>query len=328
MTRARRTLIALDTTSYFHIYVRTVRNSYLCGHDNATGHNYDHRKQWLEDELLRLSGIFSIDISAYAIMSNHYHIVLHVDKDRAARWGAAEVVERWHLLFKGSDQSRAFSKGEYLDGAARILLDSQISTWQKRLMDISWFMRVVNERIARRANAEDGCTGRFWQGRFKSQALLDHKALISCMAYVDLNPVRAKVADSPEASAHTSIKRRIDACRRQSGTDFVDEQATSLQRFAGNSELDGLPFQLRDYIQLVDWTGRQIREDKPGHIDAELPPILDRLSFESNHWLYLTRHYQSCFKTLVGSVVELRAACRQMGWKKCHSMSMCRTLLG
>ena len=213
MTRARKTLISLESTSYYHICVRSVRRSFLCGEDRFTGKNFDHRKQWLEDELLRLSEIFAIDLSAYSIMSNHYHVILHVDKARTHQWDATEVVKRWHRLFKGSKQSQAFSRGEVLEGADRILLDSEIAKWQKRLCDISWFMRVVNEKIARRANTEDGCKGRFWEGRFKSQALLDEKALLACMAYVDLNPVRAGVAQTPEDSAHTSIKRRIDALR-------------------------------------------------------------------------------------------------------------------
>ena len=170
MTRARKTLIALESTSYYHICVRAVRRSFLCGEDRHAGRNFDHRRQWLEDELLRLSEIFAIDISAYAILSNHYHVILHVDKARTLHWDAAEIVKRWHRLFKGSTQSQAFICGESVEGADRILLDSDIAKWERRLIDISWFMRVVNEKIARKANAEDGCTGRFWEGRFKSQA--------------------------------------------------------------------------------------------------------------------------------------------------------------
>ena len=104
MTRARKTLIALESTSYYHICVRAVRRSFLCGKDRFTGKNFDHRKQWLEDELLRLSEIFAIDLSAYSIMSNHYHLILHVDNARTNQWDAIEVVKRWHRLFKGSKQ--------------------------------------------------------------------------------------------------------------------------------------------------------------------------------------------------------------------------------
>ena len=332
MTRARKTLIALESTSYYHICVRAVRRSFLCGEDRFTGKNFDHRKQWLKDELLRLSEIFAIDLSAYSIMSNHYHVILHVDKARTHQWDAAEVIERWHRLFKGSKQSQAFSRGEVLEGADRILLDSEIAKWQARLSDISWFMRVVNEKIARRANVEDGCKGRFWEGRFKSQALLDEKALLACMAYVDLNPVRAGVAQTPEDSAHTSIKRRIDALRSSGRVpDVVAHQPKRLEQFVGNPRQPmpaGLAYRVEDYIELVDWTGRQIREDKRGRIDDDQPPILERLGIETEHWLYLTQHYQSSFKSLVGTVYRVREACQQLGWKKSHSLAMCKALLG
>jgi REP element-mobilizing transposase RayT len=332
MTRARKTLIALDATPYYHICVRAVRRSFLCGKDKLTGRDFEHRKQWLEDELLRLSEIFAIDVAAYAILSNHYHVILHVDKGRTANWSALEVVERWHRLFKGTAQSQAFAKGETLEGADRTLLDSKISTWTQRLMNISWFMRVINEKIARKANLEDGCTGRFWEGRFKSQALLDEKALLACMAYVDLNPVRAKMAKTPEDSLHTSVKRRIEAVRSQGNfSDVPAGQPDKLQRFVGNPRQDtlpGLPFRLDDYLELVDWTGRQMREDKRGYINSEAPPILNRLGMHTEHWLYLTQNFQSSFKSLVGPVVHLRAACRHLGWKKCHSLSACRVLFG
>jgi REP element-mobilizing transposase RayT len=332
MTRARKTLIALEATPYYHICVRAVRRSFLCGKDKLTGRDFDHRKQWIEDELLRLSDIFAIDLAAYAIMSNHYHVILHVDKRRTATWSASEVVKRWHRLFKGTVQSQAFANGEVLEGADRTLLDSQISTWTQRLMDISWYMRVINEKVARKANVEDRCTGRFWEGRFKSQALLDEKALLACMAYIDLNPIRAKVTKTPEDSLHTSVKRRIDAARSQGRvSDVQAKQPKQLLSFAGNPRQDmppGMPFRLADYLELVDWTGRQIRENKRGHIDSETPPILQRLNLQTEHWLYLTQHFQSSFKSLVGPVIQVRAACRHLGWKKCHSLSMCRSLLG
>jgi putative transposase len=69
-------------------------------------------------------------------------------------------------------------------------------------------MRCMKEPIAREANREDGCTGRYWEGRYKSQALFDEIALAACMAYADLDPVRAGLAEVPEASEYTSIKER------------------------------------------------------------------------------------------------------------------------
>jgi len=157
-------------------------------------------------------------------------------------------------------------------------------------------MRIVNESIARQANAEDLCTGRFWEGRFKSQALLDDQALLACMAYVDLNPIRAGIANSPETSDHTAIQNRLNALRTNSAPQ------NQLEQFVGaRSQEVGLPFTLTDYIELVDWTGRIVRDDKRGSINPNLPPILKRLNFEKDAWHTLTTQFESQFKQWVGA---------------------------
>ena len=144
-----------------------------------------------------------------AVMSNHYRVVLHVRTDIANDWSEHDVVQRWHKLFNGTLFSQQLLNGEPLSAAQWRVLRADIKKWRARLCDISWFMRIVNESIARQANKEDKCTGRFWEGRFKSQALLDDKALLSCMAYVDLNPIRARMASTPERSEYTSIRKRL-----------------------------------------------------------------------------------------------------------------------
>ncbi|MES1191715.1 MAG: alpha-amylase family glycosyl hydrolase [Steroidobacter sp.] len=182
----------------------------MCGKDKQSGTNYDHRKQWLVSRLRFLSYVYAIDICANAVMSNHYHVVLHVDKERALGWSAKEVAERWQQIYNGHplvDQWLAHP--ETMSGAQQAAVDELIEEWRKRLYGIDWFMRGVNETIARMANDEENLKGRFWEGRYKSQALLDEAALLTCMAYVDLNPVRAGITNDLVTSDFTSIQQRL-----------------------------------------------------------------------------------------------------------------------
>lgn len=110
-------------------------------------------------------------------------------------------------------------------------------------------MRCLNEHLARLANAEDNCTGRFWEGRFTSQALLDEADLLTCMMYVDLNPIRAGMTDSPELSDYTSIQQRIQTMQKEKTT------ALPLKDFhhVGTAKkTTTLPYTLQDYLQLLD----------------------------------------------------------------------------
>ena len=200
MTTPRKQLISLIDTPYYHCISRCVRRAFLCGEDKNTGKNFDYRRGWVEDKLLSLSQVFAIDVCAYAVMSNHTHTVLFVDEDTAKGWSTKEVLERWHQLFKGTLLTQQYCRGEEIPEYLTITLMETVEVYRNRLMDISWFMRLLNQSIAIQANQEDNCTGHFWEGRFKSQALLDEAALAACMAYVDLNPVRANIAKTPESS--------------------------------------------------------------------------------------------------------------------------------
>jgi REP element-mobilizing transposase RayT len=329
MPKARKTLVSLDATPYYHCVSRCVRRAFLCGDDPVSGQSYEHRRQWIEDKILSLGQIFSIDIATYAVMHNHYHVLLHVDKTQAEQWSVREVIEHWHLLFKGHLLSQRYLQNESLTRAEVNALDELVVLWRKRLTDISWFMWVLNEGIAREANKEDCCTGRFWEGRFKSQAILDESALAACMAYIDLNPIRAGLAKTPETSIHTSIKKRIKQACTSKVPNRMDQQPPALLPFVGNPREDmpkGLPFCLTDYIELVDWTGRIIREDKKGSIPKQLPPVLARLGIEVDNWIYLTEHFESPFKSLVGTALSMRRACEALGQNWVHGVAQCERL--
>ncbi len=307
-----------------------MRRAFLCGEDSHSGVSYEHRRGWIRERLFHLAEVFSIEIAAYAVMSNHYHQVLAVDREEAQSWNADEVIERWHRLFSGNLLSQRYLVGESLLAAERRALDTFVESWRERLTEISWFMRCLNEDIARKANSEDGCTGRFWEGRFKSQALLDEKALAACLAYVDLNPVRAMMADSPETSDFTSVQERSGAAKNATAPNTLTQQPARLLPFAGNPRQDmpkGLPFRVTDYLALVDWTGRQLREDKRGAIYSRLPPILERLQIDPKHWLYMTRQFESRFKGIVGTALRLKAVCQELGYRRRPNAAACRALL-
>jgi len=114
MTTARKQLISLVDTPYYHCISRCVRRAFLCGKDKNTGQNFEHRRGWVEDKLLALSETFAIDVCAYAIMSNHTHMVLFIDEDTAKAWSTKEVLERWHKLLKGTLITRQYCRDEPL----------------------------------------------------------------------------------------------------------------------------------------------------------------------------------------------------------------------
>ena len=244
MGLARREIVSLDETPYYHCVVRCVRRAFLCGQQGDK--NYDYRRKWLEELLLLYEKVFAIDLCAYAIMHNHYHVVLHVDQDQLRTWTDQDVVKRWHKLFNGHHLSHKWMRHEILNTNEMKQLQELIIRWRSRLGSMSWFMRVINERIARKANQEDDCTGHFWEGRFKSQALLDTKALLTCMAYVDLNPIRAGIATTLSRSQFTSIRFRLKNRSQLSLYPFLDNIT--------QEACDGLSFNLNDYIALLQWT--------------------------------------------------------------------------
>ncbi|MDP6535191.1 MAG: transposase [Gammaproteobacteria bacterium] len=321
MTRARYQQISLQDTPYYHCISRCVRRTYLCGDDPFTGKNFDHRKQWLVTRIKQLAAQFSVEICAYAIMSNHYHLVLHVDSEKALAFSDEEVIKRWTALFPRNAILIETLRKNLKTKTAKNQLNRQIKLWRERLMDISWFMRCLNESVARQANREDDCTGRFWEGRFKSQALLDEKALITCMAYVDLNPVRAGMCESLDSSDFTSIQERLiihakkvkkrsyrqhRLLTRRSVKHLIGRQPSvkqsnlksmgELQDFSGST----LPVTQHSYFDLLESTCKAlslagIDRSKAVHVLREKQTVLQGIGISPQAWLdgvtTFHRHY-------------------------------------
>lgn len=346
MTKARKSIINVNDTPYYHCMGRCVRRAFLCGVDNFSGKDFSHRKQWIVDKLSELSHVFLIDVCAYAVMSNHYHVVLKINHEQALQISDEEVIELWMKLFKGNVLIQRYLKGDCTTDAEQDKVHEIVAEWRKRLSDISWFMRCLNEYIAHKANEEDKCTGRFWEGRFKSQALLNEQALLSCMAYVDLNPIRAGLADSLDCSDYTGIRQRIKdiqlvvgneplvdkhkkqvrVCSAESKENKEDVIMIKLADFIGSKDVDGIPYLLMDYLELVDWTGRAIRDNKKGFIPDSEPKIISKLGFTPDLWMTSVSQFSDHFYSHIGTDDQLKSICKKTGINWLAGSRSCREI--
>jgi REP element-mobilizing transposase RayT len=328
MPQPRYRLVDTQATPFYHCVSRCVRRTFLCGYDQASRKNFDHRKQWILDRIKILSSAFAIDVCAYAIMSNHFHLVLHIDNERSQAWTSDEVVARWLTLYSGASVAQRYQAGLPLSQPEQDAMANLVEVWRGRLADLSWYMRCLNETIARMANQEDNCTGRFWEGRFRSQALLDEAALVSCMTYVDLNPVRAGMSKTLEQSEFTSIQERLKLYKkrhsknRQSWLQPLAEEVTGPE--SNPESKSSLPITQLDYFALVDWTGRAVRTDKRGAIPSHVKPILQKLYVNEASWVDSTRYFGKRFGRALGRIEKLKGFAQQINQNWLHGHTQAR----
>jgi len=322
MAYPRSQLVSDEDPGFFHCVSRCVRRASLCGFDSATGKDYEHRRQWIEDRMLKLADSFAVSVYAYAVMSNHFHIVLRNDPTVAQDWSDRELAERWLAVFPGSISDR--DDPTCVERATLALLGNaeRLAVIRQRLGSVSWFMRALNEPIARMANREDGCTGRFWEGRFKCQALLDERAVLSCMAYVDLNLVRAGMCETLRDSHHTSVRHRLESTRSAIGKALGRRSQDEPLRPVAGLDSDTLTeLTESSYIELVRWTGLQAHPEKRGKLSAteETPP--EGLWAVANHpkeWMRRVQGTESRYYRAIGSAEALMLKAADLGqrWMK------------
>ena len=345
-----RSILLPARPGWTHVISRCVRKAYLCGGRDG---RWEYRRQWVEDRLRDLTAVFAVEVAAYAVMSNHVHAVVRMSPEVAGGWTAQEVVARWLVVF-GKNAERLVVNGARDPMTQMFAEDAAwVAERRARLANLSWFMRAFKEPLARRANLEDHCSGRFWEGRYTSVPLLDQAALVACMAYVDLNPVRARMATTPEASACTSVQQRAQARQRHRVANGARESVargavsaaratrslqaaglTAANTFAVKASpeaglfiapmarcrhlAEGVPtaswkLSVDEYLTLVDLTGRVIRQGKRGAIDPRLPALLSRLDLRVDDWIATMIGWRQMHGSGVGHTESRAAAAATRG---------------
>jgi REP element-mobilizing transposase RayT len=327
MATARKEIVDPKVTRLYHCISKCVRGGYLLGddpsqiHNQALGDGLENRKQWIEDRLEFLTQHFAVSVAGFAILDNHLHVLVRLDPQVALDWTDEQVVRNWLAIYPPS--SLDMNNEQLVQQALNKELASppRVIQLRERLSSLSWFMKALKEPISRMANQIDGCSGAFWQSRFKSIAILDEEALLATCVYIDLNPVAAGIALTPEESLHTSVRQRVEHAREQGKIEVLKlarQGSVAASQGAGNLEQDHwlipiedrrqhtnaaepskreglLPtFSLGSYLQLVEYTGRLFREGKARLSDG-LQEVFDRLESSADIW-------QARMKRLMGSV--------------------------
>lgn len=283
-------IVDSENAGTYHLISRCVRRARLAGRDPVTGLDYSHRRTWLEKRIRYLAEHFSIAVYAYSIMENHLHLVVRTDPAATLQWDAQTVLRRWCAVKRRKFESpRDFEA--WLSVAA--CDEALVAKLRSRLGSLSWFMSVLKEPIARLANAEDGCTGHFWEARFHCKALLDEAAVLSGMAYVDLNPLRAGIVNVPEAATHVSIAERW---KNRVGN---EGPAPALLPIAGHGPERMIS--VDEYFQLVDAVGRTHRSEGAATIKRSAPPVLQRLGLSQAAWAAQVSCTESRFWRVIGN---------------------------
>ena len=322
----------------YHCWNRCVQRAFLCGIDPVTGRDFEYRREWIQQTEQMLAGLFAVEGAFHAELSNHIHLILRTRPDVAASWSDQDVVRRWLSITKlkrnGADVIVEPSQEEM---NSELRQSGRVAKLRGRLANVSWFMGTLCEAISRRCNRDAGTSGAFWEHRFDCQNLADEAAILVCGIYVDLNAIRAREAETPEQSRHTSAYDRIQGLRQRLGENAEETSQTSsplpdrwlceltLQDHDAGlsvaasvspwraSDKGILPLSLEKYLELLDWTGRQIRSDKRGAIPDSLAPILDRLQIAQEQWLDAITSFDQWFGRVVGSLATLSSTTQRVG---------------
>lgn len=339
MTTARKNFMHASIVGTYHLFVRCVRRSFLQGFDDYSGKDYSHRKFWVPKQMMHLLKAYAIEIVAYAGMDNHYHLIARNRPDLLKDLSPFEIAARWLIIHPTKEMRIEKRKTPSKEELEATLLKNDAEKLRSRLSDISWFMWDLNQYIAVKANREDKCKGAFFESRFSSQILANDAAILTCMIYCDLNPIRAKIADSIETSIHTSgyvryqaevaknnllkaeelkenkpnkklNKRQEKEIKIQKGIAKKVDWLSPLEKFdlnlKDNSRKPILNITTNKYLDLLDFTGREYHKDKPGIIPGTIAPILAVMGLSQKQWFERLKNYGKWYYRVLGPLIDLK----------------------
>ncbi len=280
---------------------------------------------------------FAIDIVSFAVMSNHFHVILRNRPDLVKAYSDEEVIRRWWMicpLHRRADGSPTEIDQMYL--TSQLKDRDRLEELRGRLSSISWLLRLWTYKLARRANLESGTRGHFWEGRFNSRRLEDELALLVCMGYVELNPLRARMCASLECSEYTSVYLRIQAMSGESVNEadgahgdvyFADAWLAPLHLPQDDrlgpcavpcggpraSDKGVLPLALDEYLDLLNWTANCLTEDTRMEVVPDvLEPVWERLGFVDHNWLETVKDFDERMRRWVTHPDELAKMARNL----------------
>lgn len=331
MTQARKYIWNDNMCAHYFITNRCVQQAYLLSTDTKTGDVDNHRKDWVQNRLSELSEIFTIIIGTFSVLDNHMHINVQTRPDLTELLSDEEVAKRWLKLYPPEKSKTSNFTPEQWKTSEYAIISNQetVKIYRQRLGSLPWFMKSLSEYIARLANKESECKGRFWQGRYNSKLLTSAKAVVLASQYTDLNPIRANLAETPETSQFTGVYERIQASQAQEKIEGINEHINNgnaihkdkkieidelsekinsarwLAQFPKENEFQTMPFYKiteRDYLDLLDWTGRILHPKKTGAIPHDIPHIFERLQIDKNEWLDTIINYDKLFYRIIGKM--------------------------
>ena len=330
MTKARKYIYDENLCAHYHAISRIVQGGFLMGLDETTGINYDYRLNWVQDRLKELSAIFTIIIGGHSVMNNHFHINLQTRPDLTAALSDREVIQRYFKLHPPKQsKKKTLTAEEWKFLEDEVIANKKLMIeYRRRIGSLSEFMKALKEPIARRANQESNKKGHFWDSRFKSILLVGAEAVALCQVYIDSNPIRASIAETPEASKFTSAHTRLkasEACKKITelkklealGHEIHEDKKKEIEEvskligsadwlapfYQGENHLRPF-FKIteKEYFLLLDNTVRELSPGKKGYMDPSLDSIFDRLKIDREKWLEAIINYDKWFYRIIGKI--------------------------